>query len=333
MRSFYSVPTVPLLPMKAVAGTLPPDDDDSWAYEIKWDGMRILAFVDERGRVELRSSNDKDATVRFPELQGLAQDLDGHAAVFDGEVVAFDDQNRPSFGRLQQRMHLTRATEIADVAARVPIAYVVFDLLRLDGRDVFPLPYLDRRRLLVDLLPTAGCWQVPAHQIGDGSVLLDAARSTGLEGVMAKRVDSVYLPGKRSPAWRKVKARARQEFVVGGWQPGERGRAGQIGSLLIGVYEDDRLAYSGRVGTGFTMRELERVGHLLAPLATTESPFDPPPPRLIARTAQWVRPALVAEVEFGEWTEEGVLRHPAYLGLRDDKDPKDVVRERVINGG
>ena len=319
--------------MKAVAGTLPPDDDASWAYEIKWDGMRVLAFVDADAAVELRTSNDKDATVRFPELHGLGQDLGGHSAVLDGEVVAFDDRNRPSFGRLQQRMHLTRATEIAEVAARVPIAYVVFDLLRFDEQDVFPLPYLDRRRLLVDVLPSGGCWQVPPHQIGDGSVLLDAARTSGLEGVMAKRVESVYLPGKRSPAWRKVKARARQEFVIGGWQPGEGGRAGHIGSLLIGVHEGDRLAYCGRVGTGFTVRELDRLQRLLEPLATPTCPFDPAPPRLIARTARWVRPQLVAEVEFGEWTEDDVLRHPAYLGLRDDKNPNDVVRERVSDGG
>jgi len=313
--------------MKAVAGELPDDDDESWAYEIKWDGMRVLSFVAADGAVQLRSSTGKDATDRFPELHGLGAELGGHAALFDGEVVAFDERERPSFGRLQHRIHLASPADVARVAVDVPIAYIVFDLLRLDDHDVCPLPYFDRRRLLVDLLPTGGCWQVPAHHIGGGHPLLDAARVRGLEGVMAKRIDSIYLPGKRSPAWRKIKARARQELVIGGWQPGEQGRAGTIGSLLVGVYEGDRLVFSGKVGTGFTMRELARLQSLLEPLAIDKSPFDPPPPRPVARLARYVRPQLVAEVEFAEWTDDGVLRHPAYLGLRDDKEPTDVVRE------
>jgi bifunctional non-homologous end joining protein LigD len=157
--------------------------------------------------------------------------------------------------------------------------------------------------------------------------LLAAVAERGLEGIVAKKVDSPYLPGKRSTSWVKVKARLRQEFIIGGWQPGERGREGQLGSLLVGVYEDGRLRYSGKVGTGFTMRELTRLGDLLAPLHTDTSPFDTPVPRPIERIARWVRPELVAEVEFGEWTEEGILRHPSYMGLRDDKNPTDVVRE------
>ena len=144
---------------------------------------------------------------------------------------------------------------------------------------------------------------------------------------MAKRLDSPYLPGKRSPAWRKVKARLRQEFVIGGWQPGEGNREGYLGSLLVGVYDDGVLRYCGKVGTGFNSRELDRLGRLLAAREIDASPFDPPPPRIVARVARWVRPELVAEVEFGEWTAEGILRHPSYLGLRDDKAPTDVVRE------
>jgi bifunctional non-homologous end joining protein LigD len=157
--------------------------------------------------------------------------------------------------------------------------------------------------------------------------LLDAATEQGLEGVMAKRVDSPYLPGKRSPAWRKVKARLRQEFVVGGWQPGEGNREGFLGSLLVGVYDAGALRYSGKVGTGFNSRELDRLGSLLAEREVAATPFEPPPPRIVARVARWVRPELVAEVQFGEWTEEGILRHPSYLGLRADKAPTDVVRE------
>ena len=311
--------------MKAVTGTLPADET-SWAFEIKWDGVRVLSAI-ESDNVRLRSSNGNDITGRYPELQAFAEALAEHAVVLDGEVVAFDEEGRPSFGRLQQRMHLANAREVRVRAETVPITYVVFDLLHLDGNSVMPLPYLDRRRLLADLVPDDGCWTVPAHRVGDGEALLEAVRSRGLEGVMAKKVDSPYLPGRRSSSWVKVKARLRQEFVIGGWQPGEKGRLGQLGSLLVGVFDDGVLRYCGKVGTGFSIRELARLGEILEPLAIDASPFDPPPPRPIARLARWVHPELVAEVEFGEWTSEGILRHPSYLGLRDDKPATDVVRE------
>jgi bifunctional non-homologous end joining protein LigD len=314
-----------LLPMKAVTGPLP-IAESGWAFEIKWDGVRVLSAI-EHGAVRLRSSRGNDITGRYPELQSLADALAGHAVVLDGEVVAFDEEGRPSFGRLQHRMHVASAAEVRKRAETVPITYVVFDLLLLDGNEVMPLPYIERRRLLTELVPDDGCWTVPAHREGEGQALLDAVKARGLEGIVAKKIDSPYLLGKRSSSWIKVKARLRQEFVIGGWQPGEGGREGQLGSLLIGVYEDGRLRYCGKVGTGFSMRELTRLGELLAPLAIDESPFDPPPPRLIARSARYVRPELVAEVEFGEWTDEGILRHPSYLGLRDDKNPTDVVRE------
>lgn len=314
-----------LRPMKAVTGTLPADET-GWAFEIKWDGVRVLSAI-EGDKVRLRSSNGNDITGRYPELQALADALHGHTVVLDGEVVAFDENGRPSFGLLQHRMHVASAAEVRKRADTVPITYVVFDLLQLDGHDVTPLPYRDRRRLLAELLPDDGCWTVPEHRERDGTALLDAVRERGLEGIVAKKIDSPYMPGKRSPAWVKVKVRLQQEFVVGGWQPGERGREGQIGSLLIGVYDDDQLRYCGKVGTGFTMRELDRLAGLLEPIEIDEPPFTPAPPRLIARVAHWVRPELVAEVEFGEWTSEGILRHPSYLGLRDDKAATDVVRE------
>ena len=315
-----------LRPMKAVTATLP-SDEHGWAFEIKWDGVRVLSAI-ESGSVRLRSSNGNDITARYPELQALAEALANHAVVLDGEVVAFDEAGRPSFGRLQSRMHLANAREVRLRAETVPITYVVFDLLELDGHEVMPLAYSERRRLLTALVPDDGGWTVPAaHGAGDGSALMDAVRARGLEGVMAKRVDSPYLAGKRSSSWIKAKARLRQEFVVGGWQAGEKGREGQIGSLLVGVYDRTTLRYCGKVGTGFTMRELTRLASVLGPLAVDESPFEPAPPRPIARVAHYVRPELVAEVEFGEWTSEGILRHPSYLGLRDDKNPTDVVRE------
>jgi bifunctional non-homologous end joining protein LigD len=312
--------------MKAVTGTLPADED-GWAFEIKWDGMRILTII-RPDQHTLLTSNGIDATRRYPELGALAATLDGHTVVLDGEVVAFDERGRPSFGRLQHRMHVGSAAEVRRLVEEVPISYILFDLLHLDGNDVMPLPYTERRRLLSELVPDDGCWSVPLHRpAGEGASLLEAARDRGLEGVMAKRLDSPYVPGKRSPAWRKVKARLRQEFVIGGWQPGEGNREGYLGSILVGVYEGDVFKYCGKVGTGFKTRDLDQFSKLLADRTIDSSPFDPPPPRPIARIARWVRPELVAEVEFGEWTDDNILRHPSYLGLRDDKSPTDVVRE------
>jgi len=311
--------------MKAVTATLPADEE-GWAFEIKWDGMRVLSVI-RPDRLTLLSSNGIDATRRYPELHALADALAGHTVVLDGEVVAFEN-GRPSFGKLQQRMHLGSAADVRRVAEEVPISYVVFDLLHLDGHDVMQLPYSERRRLLAELVPDDGCWTVPAERpAGEGASLLQAARDQGLEGVMAKRVDSPYVPGRRSPSWRKAKARLRQEFVIGGWQPGEGNREGYLGSLLVGVYERGVLRYSGKVGTGFKTRDLDHLGKLLAAREIDASPFDPAPPRVVSRVAHWVRPELIAEVEFGEWTTEGILRHPSYLGLRDDKPPTDVVRE------
>jgi bifunctional non-homologous end joining protein LigD len=329
-----------LAPMKAVSGTLP-DDDGGWAYEVKWDGMRVLTGVDgtltgRRGgaggaAIRAVSGNGLDVGVRFPELDGLADHLAGHRAVLDGEVVAFDDEGRTDFGRLQPRMHASSAAKVAALRGEVAVTYVIFDLLRLDGVDTFALPYLDRRELLTDLVETAGDWSVPAHQLGDGEALFAAATAHGLEGIMAKRVDSTYLPGKRSSAWRKVKVRRRQEVVVGGWSTGTGTRSTTLGALLVGVRdpgdEGGPLRFAGGVGTGFTDATLRDLLARLGPLATDECPFDPRPPTAVSRTAHWVRPELVAEVEFAHWTGDGRLRHPAYQGLRIDKDPSQVVRE------
>lgn len=323
-----------IVPMKAVAGGLP--TDDSWAYEIKWDGMRLVAYVNDPAGTPLRLQTTRglDAAERFPELDGLPASL-GITAILDGEVVAFED-GRPDFGKLQDRMHLVEPEAIRQAAASNPVCYLIFDLLHLDGHDLTDLPYLDRRRLLTRLVDDAVDWRVPPHHLTDGAALLAAVRSQRLEGVIAKRTDSRYLPGKRSSSWVKVKLRNRQELVIGGWQPGEGHRAGSLGSLLLGYHdpggEPDRppgpeLRYAGKVGTGFSDSELARLTALLAELEVPESPFTPDPPDLVTRTARWVRPELVAEVTFGEWTSDGILRHSSYLGLRTDKEPSDVVRE------
>jgi bifunctional non-homologous end joining protein LigD len=313
-------------PMRAVTDSLPPGDDDGWGFEIKWDGMRAIAFV-EGGTIRLQSSRLTDVTVTFPEMSGLPAALGVRSAILDGELVAFDGAGRPSFGQLQQRMHVTNPADARRRAALVPVTYVVFDLLELDGHDLTGEPLSRRRAVLDDVLPPGPRWRAAALQVGDGEALLAAAEDHGLEGVMAKRLDSRYDIGRRSASWRKVKVRGRQEFVVGGWHPGQGGRSGQLGSLHVGYYEGATLRYAGRVGSGFTGSELRRVGGLLAGLASDTCPFDPPPPRELARLAHWVRPELVAEVAFNAWTNDGMLRHPVYLGLRTDKDPARVVRE------
>jgi bifunctional non-homologous end joining protein LigD len=314
-----------LEPMKAVLSNELPTGD-GWAYEIKWDGMRAVSFV-EGDTLRLQSTRLADVTVSFPEVEPLAAALGVDTAILDGELVAFDDQGRPSFGQMQQRMHVSRPIDARRRAALVPVTYVVFDLLLLDGHDLTGEPMHERRRVLSDLVPTGPHWRAASYQVDDGEALLAAAAEHGLEGLMAKRLESRYEIGRRSPAWRKVKVWNRQEFVVGGWQAGLGNRSGLLGSLHVGYYDDGALRYAGRVGSGFNHSELKRVGDLVAGLAISECPFSPPPPRTIARDAHWVRPELVAEVSFGSWTNDGMLRHPVYVGLRTDKEPTDVVRE------
>ena len=307
-----------LSPMLAVAGTLP-SDDGRWAYEVKWDGVRALVAVED-GRVRLRSRAGNDVTASYPELGAVRLDGD---ALLDGEVVAFDAGGRPDFGLLQSRMHVGRPP--AALRARTPVTLLLFDVLHAGGQDLTALPY-DERRARLDALGVSGdSWQVPPSFPGEGAALLASTRDQGLEGVVAKRRDSRYEPGRRSEDWVKVKNVRRQSAVVIGWKPGEGGRSGRLGSLLLAVSGPAGLEFAGHVGTGFSAQVLLLLGRLLEPLAA-----DGPPcavPREHARVARWVRPELVAEVEFTAWTREGRLRHPSYKGLRDDLRPQDVVRE------
>ncbi|MBN2622727.1 MAG: non-homologous end-joining DNA ligase [Acidimicrobiales bacterium] len=315
-----------LAPMKATSGPLP--TGDAWAYEIKWDGMRVLADVRPDG-VRAWSSNGRDAGAAFPELHALSGALAPLEVLLDGEVVAFDDAGRPSFGRLQQRMHVASAAEAVRRSAETPVAYVVFDLLRLGGHDLTGRPWHERRRLLDRIADDLPPGVDVATVYDDGAGLLAAADEQGLEGVIAKRTDSTYVPGSRTRQWVKVKVRRHDELVVGGWSGGAGNREGRLGSLLVGFHAapgDGVLRYAGRVGSGFTGAELDRMARRLAPLATTTCPFDPPPPPLHRKGAHWVAPDVVVEIAYGEWTSEGRLRHPVYLGERPDVGAGDVVR-------
>ncbi|MGH2945420.1 MAG: non-homologous end-joining DNA ligase [Solirubrobacteraceae bacterium] len=307
-------------PMLARTGPLPADDG-RWAFEIKWDGVRAIGYA-EGGRLRLASRNGRDITPRYPELRELGRALAGREAVLDGEVVAFGEGGRPSFQLLQRRMHLTSEHAVRRLAASDPVAYIIFDLLWLDGRSLCGSNYLERRERLLELGLNGKTWQTPAHHVGDGAALLEASRAQGLEGIIAKRVDCPYTPGRRSPTWVKVKNFRRIDVVIGGWLPGEGRRSGRLGALVVGFYDEGSLRYAGRVGTGFSEAELDRLGRVLEPLARDSSPFagrQPP------RETRFVEPELVCSVDYGEWTQARTLRHPSYKGIRDDVAATDVV--------
>jgi bifunctional non-homologous end joining protein LigD len=316
-----------VVPMLARLSTLP-RDDGKWAVEVKWDGVRAIAYC-RPGRLRLQTRNLNDVTAQYPEVRRLSRQLGSRDAVLDGELVAFDEHGKPSFERLQQRIHNSDENVVRRRMKSHPVVYVVFDLLYLDGEDLTGEPYRRRRELLEGLELAGESWQTPGHSIGHAKALLEASREQGLEGMMLKRLDSTYAPGKRTGAWLKVKNTRRQEMVVAGWTPGEGRRRDQIGALLVGYFEQDgskpALRYAGKVGTGFTDKELAALTERLVPLERKTSPFGagPKPPR----DAHFVEPRLVAEVEFREMTNEGMLRHPAYKGLREDKQASEVELE------
>jgi bifunctional non-homologous end joining protein LigD len=311
-----------LVPMLARAGDLPPDQQ-KWAFEVKWDGVRAVGFV-SGGRVRLVSRSGRDITAQYPEVRGLGEALGSREAIFDGEVVAFGDNGLPSFEKLQKRMHVGSASAVARLARTTPVAYVLFDLLWLEGRSLMPLPYADRRAELLGLELHGSSWQVPNHHVGDGDALLELTRRQGLEGVMAKKLDCPYTPGKRGGGWVKVKNVHRTSLVIGGWIAGEGGRSGGLGALCVGFYEEGDLQYAGRVGTGFSHAELSRLQGLLRPLETSASPFSGRQP---PKHTHWVEASLVCDVEYREWTRTRTLRAPSYKGLRDDITPEQAVFE------
>jgi bifunctional non-homologous end joining protein LigD len=319
-------------PMLAKASDLP-ERDDHYAYEIKWDGIRAIIYIEGK-QLKIFSRNSLDITGQYPELQELANSCKSDRIILDGEIIAFDSHGRPSFELLQQRMNLVSPKSIAKVRQQVPIHFVIFDILALDQCCFFDLSYLERRNKLENLRLNGPHWQTPSYTLGTGAAMLEATRKLGLEGIIAKRLQSTYYPGQRTGDWLKIKNIARQELLIGGWIPGKGNRSGKIGALLVGYYDQapiaakkrgspPQLVYAGKVGSGFNEKTLETLKHRLEALSRPNSPFSESTPKL----SRFVEPQLIGEFEFTEWTSNHTLRHPVFKGLRLDKEPKLVTRE------
>jgi bifunctional non-homologous end joining protein LigD len=296
-----------------------PPEGPEWLHEQKFDGYRILAVV-ERGAVSLLSRRFLDWTARFPSIaRALAAAFPRRRAILDGEIAALLPDGRTSFQLLQRSF---------GAAAPQELVYFAFDLLEQGGERLVARPLEERKARLAALLPAPGTLRYSDHVVGNGAAFFELACQRGLEGIISKRRDKPYLPG-RGLTWQKTKCLQRQEFVVGGFTEPERSRQG-IGALLVGYYEGGRLVYAGKVGTGYTAAMLVELRRELGPLECATSPFEPEPPRAWTGPGRhWVEPALVAEIAFGEWTDDGKLRHPSFQGLRRDKPAREVVRERA----
>ena len=285
-------------------------DGPEWIFEEKYDGIRAVAEK-QKERVKLWSRTGQDLTGGFPEIVEAIRSLPDADLTLDGEIVVFDEEGVSRFQLLQRR----------GVDPRVRPSYVVFDVLRTNGRDVTRRALEERRARVIDLVPKKSGVLMPSRQLrGGGAGALEKAREKGWEGVIAKLRGSPYEPGERSRAWRKVKVRGESEFVVGGYTPPQGSRA-EFGALLVGMYDGARLRFVGKVGTGYTQDTLRDLGAKLRQLRAKDAPFDPTPR---VKEATWVRPELVAQLAYQEWTADGKLRQPAFLGLRTDKKPKEV---------
>jgi bifunctional non-homologous end joining protein LigD len=304
-------------------------DDPEWGFEPKWDGIRALAVCEEETR--LISRNDHDITVAYPELHRLHDRVVALEAILDGEIVAFHN-GIPSFQRLQQRMHLRDQRQIQQASRTIPVAFVVFDLLYLDGKDLTGLPLQERHRILEETIVPTDRIQLSPITESAGKALFAAAAEQGLEGIMAKRLSSRYLPGARSRDWLKIKVTFDADVVIVGWTEGEGQRAGSLGSLVMAVYDGGELRYVGNVGTGFNRDTLRDVFDQLQALEETERPF----PSEVMRSnptlgrAHWVTPSLVAKVEHRQLTSAGRLRSPSFQGFREDKSPEECTFAQLV---
>ena len=298
-------------PMLAVPATALPEPGPAWAAEFKWDGVRAVAYL-SAGRLRLLSRSGRDMTRAYPELADLAHQAGSREMVLDGEIAVFAG-GRPSFAALQRRMHV--AAPSPRLLAAVPATYLVFDIMDLGGESLISEPYARRRDILEAQQLTGAQVHVPPSFPGGGKAVLAVSIRDGLEGVVVKRLDSPYRPGRRSPDWLKIKNRRLLDVVVGGISAGRGHRAGQIGSLLVGIPGAGGLAYAGRVGTGFTQPELRRLEQLFAPLRQDRPPFAGPVPPAQARDVTWVQPRVVIEVSYAELTPDGILRAASYQGI------------------
>jgi len=299
--------------------------DPAWLFEIKYDGVRVLASR-AGDEIELRGRSGQLVTTRYPEVTAALRALPLTSFVLDGEIVALDDRGRSSFQRLQERMGLTRPADVERVRSEVPVSAVLFDALGLDGRDLRRLPLEARKECLKLLVPPRGVVYFGDHVLEHGADFLAAACEQGLEGVVAKKRDSPYA-AQRSRDWLKIKCQLRQEFVIGGYTAPQGARA-HFGALHLGLYDRGELVYVSKVGTGFDVRTLKDISGKLRQLERPTSPFVRGAPA--GRGHHWVEPRLVSEVRFTEWTRDGGIRHPSFLGLRDDKRPEDCVRETPV---
>ena len=311
------MPSAPLSPMLATAGPLP--RGPGWSYEFKWDGVRVLSSF-EGGAPRLFARSGAVVTAAYPEISALALPA---GSLLDGEMVVLDAAGRPSFTALAERMHVRDPGRAARLAVALPVTYMIFDVLRLGGEDFTHLPYAARRERLEDLGLAGAHWMVPPS-FTDGPATAAAAQENHLEGVVAKRLDTPYVPGTRSADWVKVKFDRTGDYVIGGWRSGVR----KLGGLLVGVPAPDGLLFRGRVGGGIGAAAERELLSVLGPLAAHDSPFVAGAvPREDARGAHWVRPEQVIEVRYGNRTPDGRLRFPRFLRLRPDKTPAECVEE------
>jgi bifunctional non-homologous end joining protein LigD len=325
----------PLGIIRPMMATLVDDafDDDAWIFEPKWDGVRAVATcIDE---TMLVSRNLRNVTAQYPELQRLHERLVSVEGMVDGEIVAMSG-GRPSFEKLQSRINLQNPRDIEQAMKKTPVTFIAFDLLYLDGRWLLEEPLRERKELLEDLVVPNERVQVSTYVEGDGRLLYEAAKQQHLEGVVGKRMDSHYYPGKRSRQWLKVKTTYNADVVIGGWTPGEGSRSKRFGALLVGAYDDGELRFIGAVGTGFSQEMLDEMMEGLEEIRSDENPFgtDPSADRSAwgkpVGDPRWVEPSLVAKVEFRELTSAGRLRAPSFKGLRDDKDPEDCLYGELL---
>jgi bifunctional non-homologous end joining protein LigD len=323
-------PPPPPKPMLASVGD-GPFDDPAWSFEPKWDGIRAIGICGVE--TTLVSRNDNDITVAYPELSAINNQLVAIDAVIDGEIVALDD-GVPSFQALQGRMHLRDRASIDKAAKSLPVTYMVFDLLYLDGRSLIDEPLTERRRLLEEIAVPSSRFQISPAIAGEGTALFEAAKAQNLEGIVAKQLSSTYQPAARSRAWLKIKTVFDADAVVVGWTEGGGARSGSIGSLVLAMYEGDTLRYVGNVGTGFNQKTMAEAKRRLGDLPSTVAPFPASAMRGRAelKRAHWVAPKLVATIEYRQVTSAGRLRVPSFKGFREDKVPEECTFDQLSSG-